>query len=133
MALLYFAAFALTTSYLETQFLYFRLLLPQNPKPLVLAVMTLLDIITAAASASGISTTISDPGVIPIVLNSDAIIPLLSKPTFGSSHSSSLITPVSNWNISDTDSKIIESTRALSETLSSHLQNPNSDRPLTQT
>jgi hypothetical protein len=108
-------------------------LLPQNPKPLVLAAMTLLDTITAAASASGISTTISDPGAIPIVLNSDAIIPLLSKPTLGSSDPSSLITPVSNWDISDTDSKIIESTRALSETLSSHLQNPNSDRPLTQT
>ncbi|KAJ4756812.1 hypothetical protein LUZ62_091217 [Rhynchospora pubera] len=89
--------------------------------------MALLDTITAATATSGASAPA--PGAVPIVLNSDAIIPLLSS---SESNSTSLITPtptpVSNWNLSSTDTKIIQSTRALSHTLASHLQ---SIHPLT--
>ncbi|KAJ3694358.1 hypothetical protein LUZ60_009838 [Juncus effusus] len=86
--------------------------------------MTLLDTIAAAGEVS--SSTFA--AATPIILNSDQILPRLSKPSPDSSNNN-LIIPGSNWNICTTDSQIIQSINDLSKAL----QNPNPKKPITKT
>ncbi|KAF3437777.1 hypothetical protein FNV43_RR20533 [Rhamnella rubrinervis] len=84
--------------------------------------MTLLELIS---KSQGIVQPLTTPPDYPIVLDPDSIFPSLN-PKVDDPNALSLVTPITGWNISESESKLIDNCKNFFTKLKRKLKNPNS-------